>query len=77
MADAQTQAKKEMTAAEAAKMVRRPVAELVDATKDGKTVKVRRTKHVPVEAGEVLAFKDCGTHVVVVTRDGKKFSSAK
>lgn len=56
---------KELTAADAAKLVKRPVAD-----KDGKT------KLVPVAADEVLSFKDYGTHVVVVTTDGQKFSSA-
>lgn len=60
---------KELTAAAAAKMVRRPVT--VKA-KDG-TVSVEK---VAVKADEVLAFKDYGTHVVVVTNDGQKFSSA-
>lgn len=59
--------KKPLTAAEAAKAVRRPVTETVD----GKV----RTKFVAVKADEVLSFRDYGTHVVVVTRDGQKFSS--
>ncbi|MFN3302788.1 MAG: hypothetical protein ACK44A_03610 [Roseateles sp.] len=33
----------------------------------------RTTEH-PLQASEVLAFKDHGTHVVVVTTDGQKFS---
>ena len=74
MADPKTpdpadKAAKELTAAAAAKMVRRPVQ--VKA-KDG-TVS---TEMVAVKADEVLAFKDYGTHVVVVTVDGQKFSSA-
>lgn len=33
-------------------------------------------KAVKVGADEVLAFRDYGTHVVVVTRDGRKLNSA-
>lgn len=33
-------------------------------------------KAVKVGADEVLDFRDYGTHVVVVTRDGRKLSSA-
>lgn len=62
-------AAKEMTAAQAAKLVRRPVT---TKAKDG-TVTVEK---VAVKADEVLSFKDYGTHVVVVTIDGQKFSSA-
>ncbi len=77
MAEATTQSKKDMTAAEAAKMVRRPVTKLVDGKdKDGKAVKVSRVEYVAVETKEVLSFKDYGSHVVVVTKDGQKFSSA-
>lgn len=56
-----------MTAAEAAKRVKRPV---VEKQKDGELV----TKYVPVAASEVLAFKDYGTYVNVVTTDGQKFT---
>ena len=63
-----TPEKKPMTAAEAAKAVRRPVTELVDGEP--------RTKLVPVKSAEVLSFRDYGSHVVVVTQDGQKFSSA-
>lgn len=55
---------KEMTAADAAKLVKRIVVE------DGKK------KAVAVSAGEVLAFRDYGNRVVVVTTDGQKLSSA-
>lgn len=58
-------ADKAMTAAQAAKAVRRPVV-----GKDGKV------SLAAVKADEVLAFRDYGTHVVVVTVDGQKFSSA-
>lgn len=33
-------------------------------------------KRVKVGADEVLDFRDYGTHVVVVTRDGRKLNSA-
>lgn len=66
---------KQLTAAEAAKRVKRTVVELVDGkVVDGKPTKVQRTKEVGVEAAEVLSFKDYGTHVVVVTRDGQKLT---
>ncbi|MBX9831658.1 MAG: hypothetical protein K2X78_01250 [Burkholderiaceae bacterium] len=64
---------KQMTAAEAAKRVKRTVTELVDG-KDG--AKVPRAKKVAVEASEVLSFRDYGTHVVVVTKDGQKLTDA-
>lgn len=57
-----------MTAAQAAKLVKRAVT-----VSDGG---VTSTKHLPVKADEVMAFRDYGTHVVVVTTDGQKFSSA-
>ena len=63
---------KQMTAAEAAKRVKRSVTELVEG-KDGD--KVPRAKKVAVEASEVLSFRDYGTHVVVITTDGQKLSS--
>ena len=67
---------KQLTAAEAAKRVRRTIAELVDGKdEDGKAIKVQRAKRVAVDADEVLAFRDHGTHVVVVTKDGQKLSS--
>lgn len=66
-----------LTAADAAKRVKRTVTELVDAKGgDGETVKKVVTKEVAVKEVEVLAFRDYGTHVVVVTRDGQKLTSA-
>lgn len=62
-----------MTVAEAAKLVKRTVFEPVEG-RDGKPRQVE--KKVAVAASEVLAFKDYGSHVVVVTKDGQKFSSA-
>lgn len=74
---------KKLTAAEAAKQVRRAiVVPEVDkdgkptVDKDGKPTGNTKTKHVAVKPEEVLDFKDHGTHVVVVTTDGQKLSSA-
>lgn len=68
---------KQLTAAEAAKRVKRTVTELVDGKDaEGKPARVARTKQVAVSADEVLTHRDYGTHVVVVTRDGQKLSSA-
>jgi hypothetical protein len=60
---------KPMTAADAAKLVKRKATERGE---DGKPV----TKEVAVRASEVLAFGNYGTHVVVVTTDGQKLRSA-
>lgn len=60
--------KKPMTAAAAAKRVKRTVQ-----VRDGDTLV---DKQVPVGAEEVLAFRDYGTHVVVVTKDGQKLTDA-
>ena len=43
---------------------------------DAKAAKVPREKRVAVKAEEILAFKDYGTHVVVVTKDGQKLTSS-
>jgi hypothetical protein len=86
MADAnQTQpAAKAMTAADAARLVKRKLVERKPVMKGGEQVRDKDgtaqfeevTREVTIGASEVLAFKDYGTHVVVVTKDGKKFSSA-
>ncbi|SIR06432.1 hypothetical protein [Pseudacidovorax sp. RU35E] len=69
-------AAKQLTANDAAKLVRRTVVETVDGKdNDGNAVKVQKPKKVGVTASEVLDFKDYGSHVVVVTRDGQKLSS--
>ena len=69
---------KQLTAAEAAKRVKRTVIEMVDGKgEDGKPAKVAREKEVAISAAEVLSFRDYGTHVVVVTRDGQKFTDAE
>ncbi|SDD56256.1 hypothetical protein SAMN05192589_107119 [Paracidovorax valerianellae] len=64
----------QMTAAEAVKRVRRTVVEMVDGRVEGKPAKVPKTRQVALSASEVLAVADHGTHVVVVTNDGQKFS---
>lgn len=70
-------AAKAMTAADAAKRVKRPVSVAVDAKDgEGNPTKKVKTEYVAVKPAEVLSFKDYGTHVVVVTKDGQKFSSA-
>ena len=66
---------RQLTAALVAKCVQRTVIEMVDGKgKDDKPAKVPRAKQVPVAEDEVLSFKDYGTHVVVVTRDGQKLT---
>ena len=59
---------KELTAADAARRVKRVVT---TADKEGKT----STREVSVKADEVLSFRDYGAHVVVVTTDGQKLTS--
>lgn len=84
MADPQTPTKKDMTAAEAARLVKRKIVERKPVMKAGEQVRDKdgvlqfeeTTREVSIAASEVLSFKDYGSHVVVVTRDGKKFSSA-
>lgn len=61
-------AEKQMTKAEAAKCVRRTV---VEKGKDGQPVE----KRVAVGADEVMAFRDYGDYVRVVTTDGQKLDS--
>jgi hypothetical protein len=65
-------ASKELTVAEAAKLVKRTVTTPPE-KEGGKPV----TKKVEIEASEVLDFKDYGDHVVVVTKDGQKFTGKK
>lgn len=63
---------KNLTAADAAKLVKREV--VVPPEKEGgKPI----TKKVAIEEGEVLDFKDYGDYVVVVTKDGQKFTGDK
>lgn len=74
------QTAKEMTAAEAAKLVSREVPVIDDKTK--KQVVNSKTgepvfKRVPIKADEVFAFKDHGDYVNVVTVDGQKFRGDK
>lgn len=70
---------KELTAADAAKRVKRPVTtrEVVGKDDLGEQIVKTTTKNVTITAAEVLSFKDYGTHVVVVTTDGQKFSDAE
>lgn len=70
MSETQPQQQKKLSAADAAKRVKRRI---VETDKAG----VERERFVPVDQKEVLAFRDYGTHVVVVTIDGQKFSSAE
>jgi len=69
---------KDLTATEAAKRVKRAIVETVTDGKDaeGNPVTKQATRYVPIAAEEVLAYKDYRSHVVVVTKDGRKFSSA-
>lgn len=60
---------RQMSAADAAKLVKRRIV-----ITDGGAEKV---SFKPISAKEVMAFRDYGTHVVVVTTDGQKFSSAE
>lgn len=60
----QDQESKELTAAQAVKLVSRPAVE-----PDGKPI--------PIKTAEVLSFRDYGSHVVVVTVDGQKFSAER
>lgn len=57
----------ELTAAEAAKRVTRPVPEIGE---DGKAT--GETREVKVEADEVMAWAVRGERVIVVTTDGQK-----
>ena len=70
-AKAAKNAPKELTAADAAKLVKRIVA--LPAKGDAEAT----TKEVAIKADEVLAFKDYGDHVGVVTTDGQKFTGDK
>lgn len=78
MSDDKKTPDRQLTAAEAAKRVKRTVIELVDGKDaDGKAVKVPKPKDVAVSAAEVLSFRDYGDHVVVVTKDGQKLTDAE
>lgn len=63
-------AQKELTAAGAAKLVKRRIE---SEDKNGK----KTVKHLAIKADEVLDFKDYGDHVMVVTIDGQKFRGEK
>ncbi len=68
---------KQLTAADAVKKVRRTIIE-IEKRKDreGNEIQVQRPRKVTIDPGEVLSCKDYGTHIVVVTNDGQKFTSA-
>lgn len=61
-----------MAVEEAAKLVHRVVVE-PPKEEGGKAKEVKKA----IEADEVLNFKDYGDHVVVVTKDGQKFTGEK
>ena len=71
-AEAKAAEVKELTKADAAKLVKRTV--IVPPEKEGGKP---TTKEVAIKESEVLAFKDYGDHVVVVTDDGQKFTGEK
>ena len=90
MADTQTNSNagadkgaKAMTAADAAKLVKRKVIERKAVMRGGEQARDKdgalqfdeTVREVSIAASEVLDFKDYGSHVVVVTKDGKKFSN--
>lgn len=58
---------KELTKADVAARVKRIV---IETDKDGQPVR----KQVAIKAADVLAFRDYGSHVVVVTTDGQKLT---
>jgi len=68
----QTNEQNALTAADAAKLVKREVI-LPPEKEGGKPV----TKLIPITEKEVLDFKDLGDRVVVVTVDGQKFYGDK
>lgn len=61
-----------LTAAAAAKRVKRVVTTTVVDKNTKATTEV--TKEVSVGESEVLSYRDYGTHVVVVTKDGQKLT---
>jgi len=75
---AQQTSAKELTAADAAKLVKCQVPKFNDKKEpvyddEGKPVMLDKA----ITEDEVLSFKDYGTHVVVVTIDGQKFRGDK
>lgn len=68
----ETQDETGLTIAEAAALVHRTI--VVPAEKEGGKP---TTKTVAIDEAEVLSFKDCGDHVIVVTQDGQKFTGEK
>lgn len=72
MAETQSGTQKELTAVQAAKLVKREVPAL---DKDGKPTE--KMKAVAVKTEEVFSFREYDDHVVVVTTDGQKFRGDK
>lgn len=74
---------KAMTAADAARLVKRKIVERKPVMKgkeqerdaDGALRFEETTREVALSPKDILSFKDYGSHVVVVTTDGKKFSN--
>ncbi|CAN5438887.1 hypothetical protein BH10PSE18_BH10PSE18_19000 [soil metagenome] len=81
MSDTQTpiaEEPKQFTAADAVKKVRRTIIE-TEKRKDreGNEIQVSRPRKVAIDPTEVMSCKDYGTHIVVVTSDGQKFTNAE
>lgn len=72
MAETQSGTQKELTAVQAAKLVKREVPAL---DKDGKPT--GKMKAVAVKTEEVFSFREYDDHVVVVTTDGQKLRGDK
>lgn len=69
---------KGMTRAEAVKLVKREVVVLDEKGKPKLDKNDEAmTKMVDIRESEVLDYKDYGDYVVVVTKDGQKFSNKK
>lgn len=68
---AEPRTSKDLTAADAAKRVKRTLIG-IETREDG--TRIETVKEVSVTASEVLSFRDYGTHVVVVTKDGQKLT---
>ncbi|MBW8034215.1 MAG: hypothetical protein FVQ79_00680 [Planctomycetes bacterium] len=67
-----------MTRAEAVKLVKREVVVLDEKGKPKLDKNDEAmTKMVDIRESEVLDYKDYGDYVVVVTKDGQKFSNKK
>jgi DNA-binding LytR/AlgR family response regulator len=67
----ETEQPKELTAAQAAKLVKREVPVMEKGKPTGKM------RQVAISVDKVLTFKDYSTYVVVVTTDGQKLRGDK